>query len=250
MFGLRVAAMRRSIYLICALMLCAGCAIAPRAAIPAPPVAFAPRHSLADAGKLPTLVAIGASDAFGIGTDDPKTQSWPVALAGELGGPVHLVNLGIPSATAEIAQRDEAPIAEAVNPTIITVWLGVNDYDTGVTLADFTQHLQALLSDLRLTTAARIYVANLPDLTQEPRYSLHDRATLAQDIANWNSVIFAACSTNDATVVDLYAASDIAGHPEYIAADGFHPSTKGAQRIAAVFAAAITGHSLAQGATS
>src|SRR5438128_284435 len=43
-----------------------------------------------------TYVAIGASDTFGIGTEDPYSENWPTDLAGMLGPNVHLINLGIP----------------------------------------------------------------------------------------------------------------------------------------------------------
>ena len=43
-----------------------------------------------------TYVAIGASDTFGIGADDPQTENWPANLAAALGSGVRLFNLGIP----------------------------------------------------------------------------------------------------------------------------------------------------------
>src|SRR5579859_444764 len=39
-----------------------------------------------------TYVAVGASDAFGVGTEDPDRQSWPTQLAARLGDHVHLIN--------------------------------------------------------------------------------------------------------------------------------------------------------------
>lgn len=75
-----------------------------QAAQPAPPAAV-------------TYVAIGASDAFGVGTDDPAKQSWPSVLAGQLGASVHLIDLGIPGATVDEALSDELPIALTVHPT-------------------------------------------------------------------------------------------------------------------------------------
>src|ERR1700736_5073928 len=38
-----------------------------------------------------TYVAIGASDTFGIGADDPQTESWPVDLAAKFGSDIRLV---------------------------------------------------------------------------------------------------------------------------------------------------------------
>ena len=52
-----------------------------------------------------TYVAVGASDAFGVGTGDPSHDNWPTVLSHDLGGSVHLVNLGIPGITVEGARR-------------------------------------------------------------------------------------------------------------------------------------------------
>src|SRR6185437_6273285 len=67
-----------------------------------------------------TYAAVGASDAFGVGTDDPADESWPSVLARDLSNHTHLINLGIPGATVAEAQRVEAPIVVATHPSIIT----------------------------------------------------------------------------------------------------------------------------------
>lgn len=222
-----------------AVVICTGCAV-PSGMVASPPIAA---HPLAQthlaSTQQPTYVAIGASDAFGIGTDDPKTQSWPVVLTSALGTGVHLVNLGIPGATADLAIKDELPIAEAVNPVVITVWLGVNDFDQNVSLPDFTHQLQTLLLALKQTTVARIYVGNLPDLASLPRYAHADAIALRERVQTWNNAIATICGQESVTQVDFFATNDLIRHPEYIAKDGFHPSTVGAQRLAAIFANAI-----------
>src|SRR5262249_18709792 len=43
-----------------------------------------------------SYVALGASDGWGTGAQDPDEQNWPAVLAHKLGGQTHLVNLGIP----------------------------------------------------------------------------------------------------------------------------------------------------------
>ena len=63
-----------------------------------------------------TYVALGASDAFGVGTYDVNDDNWPAVLADDLGGSVHLVNLGIPGATVAEATRAELPIALMPSP--------------------------------------------------------------------------------------------------------------------------------------
>jgi lysophospholipase L1-like esterase len=188
-----------------------------------------------------TYVAIGASDAFGIGTDDPDMDNWPIALATQLGPGVHLVNLGIPGETVAEAHQTELPIALDAHPELVTVWLGVNDIVQNVSVADYTTQLTALLSSLRQHTQARIFVGNIPDLTLLPFFSGYDHARLAATIAQWNSAISQAVTTSGASLIDLYSTwNELAQHPEYIAGDGFHPSTAGAWRLAQVFASWIS----------
>jgi lysophospholipase L1-like esterase len=185
-------------------------------------------------------VAIGASDAFGIGTQNPATQAWPVVLARALGVSYRLVDLGIPGATVELATRDELPIALDSQPRIITVWLAVNDFDVGVPLATYAAQLRTLLDDLERETSARVYVANMPDLTYIPYFAQRDPQQLESQIAAWNTAIAQDCTAAGATLVDLYVDwAELASHPEYISSDGFHPSAAGAARLAAIFASVI-----------
>lgn len=208
-----------------------------------------------------TLVVLGASDAFGVGTDDPDRLNWPDDLATELGsdnvvagvgsnnpatelGPlsnnVHLVNLGIPGATLAQAMHNELPIALSVHPDIVTIWLAVNDFASGLDATTYGEQLTSLLASLRQDTRARVYVANLPDLSLVPYFSAQDPATLRAQVQEWNSVIAAASARAGAHLVDLAVGwQDLADHPEYISGDGLHPSTIGAQRLADAFAAVI-----------
>jgi acyl-CoA thioesterase I len=187
-----------------------------------------------------TYVALGASDAFGIGTDDPDRQNWPTVLAGKLGSRVHVIDLGIPGATVASAQRDELPIALAAHPRIVTVWLAVNDFAAGVDLDTYASELTSLLAVLRAGTPAQVYVGNLPDLSLVPYFSSANPATLRAQVTAWNAAIARVCSAEGAHLVDLAAGwSALAEHPEFISSDGLHPSTAGAAQLAAVFAAAI-----------
>jgi lysophospholipase L1-like esterase len=209
-----------------------------------PPRAHQPAVRLAPATtpQIPTetVVALGASDAFGIGTDNPKTQAWPVVLAHLLGRGTHLVNLGIPGAGVPQATRDELPVALSVQPAIITVWLAVNDFDSGVTVKAYELQLRDLLTSLVTGTSAHIYVGNLPDLTLIPYFVSHNHQTLAAQVNAWNAGIAAICAEVGVTLVDIFGGwRELADHPEYISSDGFHPSTSGARRLAEIFAAAI-----------
>lgn len=188
-----------------------------------------------------TYVAIGASDAFGIGTDDPDRDAWPTLVAHRLGPGTHLINLGVPGATTALALQNELPIALDAHPDVVTVWLAVNDLAAGVALADYRAQLGMLLKGLRHgLPEARIVVGNIPDLTVLPHFSADDPAALRAEVQTWNAAIAADCAAAGVTLVDLYAEwSELADHPEYISGDGFHPSAIGAERLADLFSVAL-----------
>ncbi len=187
-----------------------------------------------------TYVAIGASDAFGIGTEHPATQSWPTDLAAQLGSHIHLINLGIPGATIAQAQREELPIALAAHPDIVTVFLGVNDVEARVPLNTFTRELRTLVNALVHETHAAVYVGNLPDLSLLPYFAHYNAQELHSEVQARNQAIADICQSQGATLVNIYADwGELSRHPEYISSDGLHPSALGAEGLAAVFAAAI-----------
>jgi lysophospholipase L1-like esterase len=190
-------------------------------------------------------VALGASDAVGTGTSDPAHDNWPTVLSGELGRPARLVNLGVSGETAAQATTGELPAALAARPDIVTVWLAVDDLADGVSLDDYTNQLHALLAGLHDGSHARVFVGNVPDVTLLPAFrsfagkSVDLRAVRAT-VQSWNAAIARVARGEGAMVVDIYSAwQQLAQHPEYVSADGFHPSTAGAQALAQLFAAAI-----------
>lgn len=198
-----------------------------------------PYHSLAPHAATHVFVTIGASDAFGIGTHDPRTQAWPAVLTQRLGSSYHLVNLGVPGATTDVALRAEVPVAQAQAPALVMIWLGVNDYNDAVPLETFTAQLRHIIL-LLASPQTTILVGNLPDLTLLPAFAHFSQSKLIADINAWNAAIAMVCRDTSATLVDLFVQwNDLAAHPEYISSDGFHPSDLGARRLAAIFLAAF-----------
>ena len=184
-----------------------------------------------------TYVAIGASDTFGLGTDDPASQNWAADLAGKLGNSVHFINLGIPGIHVHDALNVELPVALDSHPDLVTVWLAVDDLADNVPLANYSRDLDLLISRLRAGAPhARIIVANIPDLTLLPRFQASDPQTLHAQIAAYNNAIATIVKRHSVLLVDLYARwSELAKHPEYISDDGFHPNAIGYTRIAEIF---------------
>ncbi len=182
-------------------------------------------------------VALGASDTVGLGATNPARDNWTAQLARRLPAASRYVNLGHSGSTLSQALTTELPAALKAKPTLVTVWLAVNDLDALVTPDDYGAQLDQLLTALQ-KTHARVYVGNVPDLSLVPVYKRLgiSASDLNQIVRLYNGVIAAACARHGATVVDLYAASKPVLHNlSNIGADGFHPSTRGYTLLANLF---------------
>jgi lysophospholipase L1-like esterase len=200
--------------------------------------------------------AIGASETYGIGANDRYRQAWPQVFYNDvLPKSAVLYNFGIPGATTAQALHDEVPAAVAVHPTVVTVWLNVNDLISGVAAPAYEAQLRQVLHALRGGGQARVLVANTPDLAQLPAYRacfpnapaggpaclipdalLPSPQAVAAVVAAYNAAITEAVNLEGATLVDLHLnGTQIIQHPEWISADGFHPSGQGYAVIAKLF---------------
>ena len=185
-------------------------------------------------------VAIGASDAVGVGATDPTRESWVSVLHRRLPSDARLVNLGISGSLLREGLAQQLPVALDATPDLVTVWLAVNDFNARVPLEEYGACLDALLAQLTTRTQARVLVANVPDLTGVPVYAWVPQDLLRAEILRWNAVIAAAVARHNAVLVDLYALGpEAAMRPEVVATDGFHPSAEGHRRLAEVMWAAI-----------
>lgn len=194
------------------------------------------------ADAAPIYVALGASDAVGVGANNPALESWPALVHAGLPVNTQFINLGISGATLGDVIRDELPPALDARPNLITLWSGVNDLRAGVTLPTFAAQLDQLLGRLVQSGANRptLVVLNLPDLRKLPAFTGVDPALLDATVRRWNAAIAAAAQRRGALLVDLYTRGpDLAAHPEYISADGFHPSSAGYRRIADLVLATV-----------
>ena len=183
-----------------------------------------------------TYVAIGASDAVGVGTPNPETEGWVPRFGAKLGSNVRIVNLGVSGSTLAQALDEQLGPALDAHPDVVTVWLAVNDLNARVPVERYAADLDLLLSQLA-STRARVFVGNVPDLGRVAAYRGADAGPLRAEVDRWNQVIAAASARHGATLVDLFSRwQEVAEHPEYLSADGFHPSAEGYQRLASIFA--------------
>ena len=190
-----------------------------------------------------TYVAIGASDTFGIGADDPATENWAADLAAKMGSGVRLINLGIPGITLHEALSVEAPVAIDAHPDLITIWLALNDLANDVPIDSYTHDLDLLLTRIQVAAPhARVAIANVPDLTLLPYFNSTDPQTLYAQVQAYNDAIASVAKHHSVIVVDLYQRwQELRNHPEYISSDGLHPSTLGYTQIADLFYQALQG---------
>jgi acyl-CoA thioesterase I len=199
--------------------------------------------------------AIGASETAGIGAADPRRQAWPTVFYLTALPPTAVYyNLGIPGETTQAALTGELPEALTVRPTLVTVWLNVDDLAAGVSAADYEARLGELVHAARRGGAARVLVANTPHLDRLPIY-LQCRAGTARcpfaagappaaeldaAVDAYNAAIARLVQREGAVLVDLHAGGEVPDlHPDWVGVDGFHPSAAGYAAISATFAAAL-----------
>lgn len=186
-------------------------------------------------------VAIGASDSVGVGASDPAKGSWPARIAALLPAGATYTNLGVSGSLTAQAQREQLPGAIAQRPTVVTVWLAVNDLNATIDPASYAQALGAIVDGLVQNTSATIFIGNVPDLRGVPVYASVDKTRLAAGIQAYNDAIAAVARRSSARVVpvDLFTGSADLVSSATVSSDGFHPSDAGYQLVADRFAAAM-----------
>src|SRR6266496_3544667 len=135
-----------------------------------------------------TYVAIGASDAVGVGARDPLTEGWVPRLGVRLGPEARVVNLGVSGSTLAQALDEQLGPAVDAQPDIVTGWLAVNDLNARVSFDRYAADLDTLLVRLE-ATHARVLVGNVPDLGRLAASRGIDPGPLKAEVDRWNRVI-------------------------------------------------------------
>jgi lysophospholipase L1-like esterase len=213
-----------------------------------------------------TYVAVGASESIGYGTGDPLREAWPQVLyRTALPRRAVFVNLGIAGATVDDALDREVPDAIGLSPTLVTVWLNVNDIIDLVSADKYEDRLQSLVHQLRRNGKTKVLVANTPPLDQLPAYLacrpdppsggppclingiakllLPGPSTVNKIVDDYNAAAARVVAKEGAVLVDLHGrgldARTAGRESSLVSGDGFHPSTAGHQAVADAFAAAL-----------
>jgi len=201
---------------------------------------------------------VGASETVGVGADLPE-QAWPEVLRRtRLPEGTLFTNVGISGATVAQALQEELPRALPLNPTLVTVWLNVNDLTAGVPAGTYEAQLRQLVHALRRDGATKVLVANTPPVELLPSYlecrrrpvggvcaiaRLFPPEAVAAQVDTYNAAIQRVAAAEGAIVVDLHGSASRANaagsFAALVARDGFHPSTLGHRAVADSFGAAL-----------
>src|SRR5689334_18678794 len=76
-----------------------------------------------------------------------------------------LANLCVSGATTADVLRGQLENGVAKNPQLVTLGIGINDVSHGVSLAQFAQNYDRILSTLTQKTTAHVVVSNIPDVS-------------------------------------------------------------------------------------
>jgi len=108
--------------------------------------------------------SLGDSLTAGVGVSD-YSEAYPYLVAVKLEGAerkVVLKNHSIPGATTVDLVNSLLPAAINDNPDIVTLLIGVNDLHNRVSLNDFKNNYEQILSRLTTKTKAKIYIISIP----------------------------------------------------------------------------------------
>lgn len=182
-------------------------------------------------------LALGASDATGVGAV-PLTEGYVYLITRELDRQipgVFLINLGVPGARIDLI-KEQVRVAKQLGTKadLVTLWTGANDVVNGDDPKQFQERLRALLRMVREDISRTIVVANLPDLTQLPRFRTSPNPTVTPArIEAFNRIIEEETRSAGGLLVDLQTSpvrDDLV-----FDVDGFHPNNAGHRELARQF---------------
>ena len=140
-----------------------------------------------------------------------------------------LQNLCVSGATTADVVRGQLQRAVELNPDLVTVGIGINDIGHGLTIDQFAENYERILSTLKEKTHAQIIVTNIPDVSSAPRIPSVMRSEYQRQIEQYCRRLGEIANRHGVMIFDVYTITreELPSHPEYFSADGFHPSDEG-----------------------
>jgi lysophospholipase L1-like esterase len=217
------------------------------------------RHTAPRPGVPDVYVAIGSSETFGAGADNPFVEAWPRLLyRTAFDRDTVFVNASADGSTVADALEEQVPLARELDPTFVTVWLNLDDLAAGVPVATYERQLAELVRALRRGGRTEVFVATVPPVDRVPAYVGRDDLPLSvtedgellvdpdpvdielppAQVAAYDEAIRRVAAAEGATVVELATAGATgAGAPGSLVTD-MGLSTEAHARVAELFAEA------------
>jgi hypothetical protein len=161
------------------------------------------------------------------------------------------VNFGVPDVTVPTALLGEVPEALQLHPTLVTVWLNVDDLLRGVPAATYESELRSVVHAFR-AVGATVLIADTPDVAALPVYAacaqgaascppgvrtpLPSAAQLSAAASAYNAAIGRVAREERAAVVDVRG---VFGRAGAVSDDGLDPSEAATPLLAQQFASAL-----------
>ena len=130
-----------------------------------------------------TYVAIGGSESVGYDANDPVRQAFPVLLDQELPHQTAFYDLALPDASAGDVLAHQEAAAIALRPDLVTVWVGIDDLEQGVSPSVFGSELRDIVAPIR-ARRAQVLLANLEPITEAPTYAACAGTSLRSSASN------------------------------------------------------------------
>lgn len=174
-------------------------------------------------------VALGDSTGTGVGAKEGGYVARLFKRIVAQKSDAQLTNLCVSGATTVDVLRDQLDRGIRADPMLITLGVGINDIGHGLSLEEFGNNFEQILTRLQKNTRATIVITNLPDISTAPRIPEQIRIEYLQQIIAFNRKLEEIAASNGMTVFDVYTIThaELPSHPEYFSEDGFHPSDKG-----------------------
>ena len=178
------------------------------------------------------IIYVALGDSTGVGVGAQRGGGYVARLFTRIkrvDEEARAVNLCVSGATTADVLREQAPRLANLDPTLITLGIGINDLGRGVTVEQFARNYEAIIRGLKQKPRAAIVVVNIPDISLAPRVPVYAHDEARRRINLFNQRIEESASKQNLHLVDIYGPSSelIPKHPEFFSADGFHPSEAG-----------------------
>lgn len=194
--------------------------------------------------KKPTpqsYLALG--DSYTIGESVAENLRWPLKLVDSLNkSGVLFTPPNVIARTGWTTDELQRAINEAtLEPPYdwVSLLIGVNNQYRGRTVENFKPEFRSLLEQsihLAGNRADRVFVVSIPDWGQMPYAQDRNPTQIAAEIDAYNQASAQICRELNVLWINITPISrQVADHPEWIAADGLHPSgDQYAQWVAAI----------------